>query len=773
MDTNFFTAPVQLLHLEDSEIDRVLVQEMLAADGLMCEWKAVETRQEFRSALAHASFSLIISDFSLPSFDGMSALKVARELAPHTPFIFFSGTIGEEIAVESLKNGATDYILKQRPQRLVAAVRNALKAARERTRRLQAENELQKAQERFQIISRATNDVIWEWDIGANSIWVSDNFGIAFGHQTGKEGMHPDQWFDLIHPDDKSRVLAGISSLLASRGRVWWSEYRLRRADGTYTHIYDRASLIFDAAQKPKRLIGLKIDVSERKRAEEKIREQAELLDKAQDAIIVCTPDGKITFWNQGAERIYGWNREEALGKNIRELLFRGKSPWQMDDEAAKNPEASGEWMGELDGFTKSEQAVIVQTHTTLIRDEEGRTKSMLIISTDITEHKKLEEQFLRSQRLESLGVLVSGIAHDLNNTLVPIMIGIEVMQGEAQSENATAMLQTMKTSARRSADMIKQMLAFARGDDASKVVVQADRLVKEMTKIIGDTFPKSIQCRARVAQDSWPVLGLPTQLYQVLLNLCVNARDAMPNGGNLVLHTENAVISPERAEVIRGGKPGNYLCVTVSDTGTGIAPENLEKIFQPFFSTKAADKGTGLGLSTCQNIINSHNGFISVISQPGVGTEFKVYLPAAEVKAPPPVEAPALPTGQGECILVVDDEQSTLAIVRTALENYRYTVLTAASGAEAVGCFLKQPRAIQLVITDLAMPFMNGGETIDSLKKIRPDIKILVASGAEVEAGPLLEHIKNYPIIFKPFTNESLIKSVQSALGTAPTGAS
>jgi PAS domain S-box-containing protein len=584
--------------------------------------------------------------------------------------------------------------------------------------------------------------------------------------------MHPNQWFDLIHPDDKNRVLGGISSLLASRGRVWWSEYRLRRADGSYTHIYDRASLIFDDAHKPKRLIGLKIDVSERKQAEEKIREQAELLDKAQDAIVVCTLDREITFWNQGAERIYGWSRKEALGKNIRELLFRGKSPLQIE-EAAKNLEAGGEWMGQLEGITKSEQTVILQMHTTLIRDEQGQTKSMLIISTDITEHKKLEEQFLRSQRLDSLGVLVSGIAHDLNNTLVPIMIGIEVLHGEKLSEDALAMLQTMKTSARRSAEMIKQMLAFARGGDASKVMVQADRLVKEMTKIISDTFPKSIQCRARVAKDSWPVFGLPTQLYQVLLNLCVNARDAMPNGGSLVLHTENVVVSPERAEVIRGGKPGNYLCVTVSDTGTGIAPENLEKIFQPFFSTKAADKGTGLGLSTCQNIINNHNGFINVISQPGVGTEFKVYLPATDVKAAPPaVETSTLPTGQGECILVVDDEQSTLAIVRAALENYRYTVLTAASGAEAVGCFLKQPQAIQLVITDLVMPFMNGSETVDALKKIRPDIKILVASGAEAEAGPILEHIKNYPIIFKPFTNENLIKSVQAALGTAPASA-
>jgi PAS domain S-box-containing protein len=769
METDFFKPTVRLLHLEDNEIDRLLVQEMLAADGLTCEWETVETRAEFQAALSHHLFSLIISDFSLPSFDGMSALRIARELAPNTPFIFFSGTIGEEIAVESLKNGATDYILKQRPQRLVAAVRNALKAAGERRRRLHVESELQKAQERFRIISRATNDVIWEWDIEANSIWVNDNFEIAFGHQALKEGMTPDQWFDLIHPEDKSRVMAGISSLLASRGRIWWSEYRLRRADDSYTDIYDRASVIFDAAHKPQRMIGLKIDVSERKRAGEKIREQAELLDKAQDAIVVCTLNRIITFWNQGAERVYGWGREEALGKNIRELLFHGKSPLQIED-AARSLETKGEWVGELQGTTKSGQAVTVQTHTTLIRDELGEPKSILIISTDITEHKKLEEQFLRSQRTDSLGVLVSGIAHDLNNTLVPIMIGIEVLQGVKQTDDAMTMLQTMKSSARRSAEMIKQMLAFARGGDASKVIVQADRLVKEMTKIISDTFPKSIRCHARIARDSWPVFGLPTQLYQVLLNLCVNARDAMPKGGDLILFTENVTISPEQAEVIRGGKPGDYLCITVSDTGTGIAPENLEKIFQPFFSTKAADKGTGLGLSTCQSIINSHHGFINVVSQTGVGTEFKVYLPATDVKAPPPmVQTPTLPTGQGECILVVDDEQSTLAIVRTALENYRYTVLTAASGAEAIGCFLKQPRAIQLVITDLAMPFMNGSETIDSLKKIRPDVKILVASGAEAETAAIFEQVKNYPIIFKPFTNENLIKSVQAALGQTP----
>jgi len=758
-------SPLQFLHLEDNATDHLLVQEMLAADGLDCEWQIVETREAFQKKLSEHGVHLIVSDFSLPSFDGMTALALARKLAPQTPFIFFSGTIGEEVAVETLKNGATDYVIKQRPQRLVSAVRNALNSARELARRLQAESELQKAGERFRIIARATNDVIWEWNIPANSVWAGENFSTAFGHKTGATGMTLDEWFDLIHPDDKNRVLSGLSGLLASGGRVWWSEYRLRRADGSYAHVYDRASIVFDQARKAKRVVGLKIDVSERRLAEEKIREQAELIDQARDAILVCTPEWKITFWNRGAETIYGWSRAEALGKNTHDLFFQGNPPAQLD-EAAKSLEEHGEWMGSLHERTKSGRIVIVQTRATLIRDEQGQPKSLLIISSDITEHKQLEEQFLRAQRLDSLGVLVSGIAHDLNNTLVPIMIGIDVLQGEQQSTDGLAMLQTMRTCTRRSAEMIKQMLAFARGGEANKIIVQADRLVKEVSKIISDTFPKSINCQSRAAQDSWPVMGLPTQLYQVLLNLCVNARDAMPQGGNLQLFTENVTVSASQAALIQGGKPGNYLCITVSDTGTGIAPENLEKIFQPFFSTKPADKGTGLGLSTCRSIINNHDGFIQVISQPGAGTQFKVYLPAASVKAPAPtVPPPVLPTGRGECILVVDDEQSTLAIMRAALENYNYTVLTAASGAEAISCFLNRSSAIHLVITDLAMPFMNGSETISSLKKIRPDIKILVASGADDAAAPLLDRVKHLPILFKPFTNENLIRSVQAVL--------
>jgi PAS domain S-box-containing protein len=766
MGTTFLQRQMRVLHLEDNETDHILVREMLLADGLSCEIEAVKTRADFESALRQSLYDLIISDFSLPSFDGLAALTLARELSPRTPFIFFSGTIGEEVAVETLKNGATDYVLKQRPYRLVGAVRNAMRSVHERTRLQRVEGELRQMEERLRIVARASNDVVWEWDIKTGKVWFSENFQDVFGFAREDIGARLENWQDLLHPDDRARVVAGLTRMLATGGRVWWSEHRLRRADGLYLHVYDRASAVYDAAGKPLRMVGVVIDMTERKKAEEKIREQATFLDKAQDAIIVCDLDRSVLYWNQGAERIYGWREGEVIGKNIRKLFFRETIPPQIE-ESEKNLNDRGEWSGELAEFTKDGRRVIVQARTTLIRDEQGHPKSLLIINTDITERRQLEEQFLRAQRMESLGALVGGIAHDLNNALVPIIVGVDILNGQRLSEDAASMLQTMQNSARRSAEMVKQMLLFARGGEAARMLVRGDQLVKEMGRIIGDTFPKSIQCRVQLEKLSWPVSGFPTQLHQVLLNLCVNARDAMPQGGKLTLSTANVKLTPAEAAHHKDAAPGNYLCITVADSGTGIPPEALDKIFQPFFTTKAPEKGTGLGLSTCQSIVKSHGGFITVQSRVGAGTEFKVFLPAAagQMTEAVVVDNVAPPVGQGERILVVDDEASILAITRAALENYGYEVLTAGGGPEAINLLAQNADSISLVISDLAMPLMDGHATVMALRKIQPDLKVILASGSEKEMEDILKEIKRDAFIPKPFTKETLLKTVHEVL--------
>ncbi|HEV2691283.1 MAG TPA: PAS domain S-box protein [Verrucomicrobiae bacterium] len=538
MDTELIHRQLRVLHLEDNENDHELVTATLRADGLNFQFTLTKSRDEFVEVLRNDGHDLIISDFSLPSYDGLSALAAARELSPGTPFIFFSGTIGEEVAVESLRNGAVDYVLKQKPGRLGAAVRRALRTAVERAKLLKAQQELRESEERFRVVARATNDVVWEWRVQINQVWFSSNFHSCFGHVIEGEGISSENWFDFIHPEDKGRVVAGIAGLLATGGKVWWCEYRMRRANGSYAHIFDRASVIYDAKGKPQRVVGVKIDMTERKQAEEKIREQAALLDKARDAIIVCTLDREIIFWNQGAERVYGWTAAEAVGNNIRQLLFAGHPP-PLIQEAEKSLNSTGEWMGELHQCMKDGRPVVVYARSTVIRDEQEQPKSLLIISTDITAHKLLEEQFLRAQRLESLGALVSGIAHDLNNTLVPIIIGVEVLQTEQLSEDAASMVNTMETSARRSAEMVKQMLLFARGGESSKSVIQPDKLVREMGRILADTFPKAVQCRVQTGKDLHPVSVVPTQIHQVLMNLCVNARDAMAEKGTLTLMVE------------------------------------------------------------------------------------------------------------------------------------------------------------------------------------------------------------------------------------------
>ena len=337
---------IRILHLEDNENDHLLVKGMLEEAGLRCELSLARSREEFESVLRSGQYDLIISDYTLPSYDGLRALTLARESHSETPFIFFSGTIGEDVAVESLKTGATDYVVKQRPGRLVPAVRRALQEAEERARLKQTEDALNQSEERFRIVARATNDVIWEWDLQTKRIWRSDNFESVFGHRLEAGMLLPNAWTPFLHPDDTARILSSVTALLAARGRIWWGEYRFRRADGSYASVLDRAFVLYDNAGQPTRMVGVTIDMTERKHAEDKIRQQAALLDKACDAILVCDLDDRVIFWNRSAERIYGWSASEAAGQRMHELLFDQLPP--SFNEARKSVTEQGEWTGEL-----------------------------------------------------------------------------------------------------------------------------------------------------------------------------------------------------------------------------------------------------------------------------------------------------------------------------------------------------------------------------------------------------------------------------------------
>ena len=573
---------LRILHLEDNAPDAELLRAVLERQGVDCAIRRVETREAFEAALEREQFDLIISDYTLPSFDGLSALRIAGQKRPELPFVFVSGTIGEEAAVESLRRGATDYVLKDRLSWLAASVKRAVEQAQAR---------------------------------------------------------------------------------------------------------------------------------AERRQGEEKIREQAALLDKARDAICVTDMERRILYWNKGAERLYGWSAEEAVGQNVNDLLVPGGST--RPAEALQELIPRDEWQGELHKVRKDAREIIVESRWTLLRDEAGQPKSILVIDTDITEKKRIEAELLRTQRMESIGALAGGIAHDLNNVLAPILIVTELLRDKLADPEGREMLDLAKASAQRGAEMVKQIL----------------------------------------------------QLHQVLLNLCLNARDAMPNGGTLLIEAANVVLENKQTAMLAEPVSGKHVVLSVADTGSGIPPELLDKIYEPFFTTKEPGKGTGLGLSTVLSIVQTHHGFIELISEVGRGTVFSVYLPAARTEDTGfvGIGLATVEMGRGETVLLVEDEAALLEITREMLEAFNYRVLTARDGAEALALYEQHGREIDVVVTDMVMPVMDGAALVQELRRIQPQVKVVCVSGLGSKAK--VAQLNPHAFLAKPYSTDKLLTTLREVI--------
>ena len=507
---------------------------------------------------------------------------------------------------------------------------------------------------------------------------------------------------------------------------------------------------------------------------EQKNQEQAALLDVATDAIMVRGLDNQILFWNRGAEKLYGWSKAEVLNKNADEL-FNRESATNLS-EIQQAVAESGQWEGELHHVTKAGKSIVVQSRWTLVRDDEGNPQSYLVVKTDITDKKLLEAQFLRTQRLESLGTLAGGIAHDLNNILAPILGFSRLLPLKLPDvdEQTKGFFQIMETNARRGTALVKQILTFSRGLEGDRGIVQVRHLIAEIGQIVNETFPKTIELTIDVPKNLWTVNADVNQLHQVLMNLAVNARDAMPDGGKLTIAAENYTVNAEYARLHLAANVGSYVLITVTDTGAGIAPEIVDRIFEPFFTTKEIGRGTGLGLSTALGIIKSHEGFMEVVSNPSRrGTQFQVFLPACETPDNTTEESEAIPQGNGELILVVDDETAILEVTKATLETYNYQVLTAKNGIEAIALYVEHRAmptasfAIDLVIMDIMMPNMDGRTAILTLKQIDPEVKIMAVSGL-ISSKEIINDISGNVTAFlaKPYTNEELLIKLHEIVG-------
>jgi len=750
------------LHVEDNPQDAELVGMLLERRWPGCRIERVDTRPAFLEAVRRLEPQLILSDFSLPSFDGLSALKLARIERPETPFLFLSGTIGEEMAVEALRNGAIDYVLKDRMGRLVPAIERALLQSQEERRRREAEAALHDAQERYRQITENVADLIAVLDPQGRRIYNNPAYRLILGEGAELEGTDA---FTEIFPEDRERVRQIFQETVRT-GTGQRTEYRLIGQDGGVRFIESQGSVIRDGTGRVINVLVVSRDVTSRKQAETRIREQASLLDKARDAICVVDLGHSITYWNASAENLFEWTAKEVVGRAI-EYFFFQQNPEQATQAFAQLL-AQGSWEGEIATETRTKHPLTLESRWTLVKNERGQPQSILLISTDITERKRLETQFLRAQRMESIGTLAGGIAHDLNNVLTPILVASQVLQAQATPEDL-AMLETIEKSALHGAALIKQVLLFARGAEGEHSPLQPKHLIVEMEKLMRETLPRKIEIRTNVERDLWLVKGDSTQLNQVLMNLCVNARDAMPEGGVLEVGAYNTIVKPEFQAAHPEVRANQCVVLTVSDTGTGIPPELLDRIWDPFFTTKEIGKGTGLGLSTVLGIVKGHGGAVNVTNRDGKGTCFEIFLPAllTDNDQPVPPQRAPLPRGNGEGILVVDDEPYIREVIGSMLRYCNFHGFFGSNGHEGVALYQANRDKISLALVDMMMPGLDGEGTMRMLRKINPSIKLLAMSGmlenAAITPGSALEGVE---LLRKPIAAETLMKTIVKTLG-------
>jgi two-component system, cell cycle sensor histidine kinase and response regulator CckA len=636
---------------------------------------------------------------------------------------------------------------------------------RDMAKRRRDEEELKLYSERLTQATTAASIGIWEWDLKTDQLFWDQRMFEIYGLPK-KDTIPLETWLEVVHPEDVARLRQSLERTV-NEHRHDSIEIRILRQNRAVRYVQISKCVALVNGEKKSRVVGVHLDITERKRAEVKIQEQANLLELASDAIVVRDLDEKIRFWNDAAHRLYGWTAEEALGGDFVKMTYEEPVAFK---EAKRILFEKKEWSGEVRKTRKNGNEIIVASRWTLLSDDSGKPRAILVIDTDISEKKQMEALFLRNQRLESIGQLAGGIAHDLNNILSPILMGAQMLRRSPSTPENPFLLAMIESSARRGSEIVKQVVGFAKGVEGKRVLVQARYVIGEVGRIIREAFPKSITLKIQEQKDLWPIRGDATQLHQVLLNLAVNARDAMPNGGNLTIKAENILLDEAGANQRPGLKKGPHVLFTVSDTGVGIAPRIADKIFDPFFTTKEIDKGTGLGLSTVMGIMKSHKGHIEFQSKVGQGTQFRIYFPAEPDVARLPVaeNGPSIapPKGKGELILIVDDEEAVRFVTSQILESNGYRTLVASRGTEAVARYLEKGSEVSLVLTDIHMPGMGGPEVISVLQKLNPSVRVVVTTGASTTISDQgLVDIDAEACIKKPFDVVQLLETLHKVL--------
>jgi len=765
--------PLRLLIADDDPADIELCLAGLRKFGVVFQADAVSTKDAFVRKLREKSFDVVLSDFRMKDWTAMDAFFVLRDISPRTPFILLTGALGDETAVECIKLGVTDYVLKDQLARLPLALRRALEESALREAEVKAEAALRESEAHYRTLIESAPEGIVVLDVDADT-FVDCNARASLMLGYSREELLGNGTALLSPPAQPG----GQSSALVYRHHIDRAlegehrsfEWTCRKSDG------EEFPVEIHLARLPspfRRLVrGSLLDITERKRAEKARRETEDryrsLVDNALYGILwATTPEGQLLGVNPALAYILGYeSTAELMTLGYTRELYRNPADREKlvaDYLRDARVDATVEWKRRDGKF------VTVRLIARIAWDPDGKTECAEITVENVTDRVALEKQLVQAQKFEGIGQLAGGIAHDFNNMIGAILGWAEMGIDETEPESRLRRhFEKVHQQGKRAAALTRQLLAFARRQILEPRNIDVNQTAVETLSLLEKVIGSNIEIKANLASDLSVVRADPTQVEQVLMNLCINARDAMPNGGSLYIDTMNVTLDNEFCAWQPLARPGKYVVLAVTDTGTGMDPATLDRIFEPFFTTKELGKGTGLGLATVYGIVRQHGGFLNVYSELRKGTTFRAYFPASEevLTERERPEDPGPVRGGSETILVAEDHEGLSQLALETLTALGYQVMLASDGEQAVSDFASNRHRIALVVLDVVLPKLSGPEIYERIREYRPDMPVIFATGYSPEIAQLQKaQREGLPIIQKPYSPRDLARKVRETL--------
>ncbi|KZX64095.1 Blue-light-activated protein [Stutzerimonas frequens] len=787
---------ISVLFIEDSPHDAELAQLALERSGYDLRTELVYDRAGVVEALQRREFDLILADFILPGFSGSQALQEARRLAPQTPFIFLSGVFGEEHAVNMMRSGAVDYVLKQNLGFLPKAVERAMGEVNERRRRLQAEQALREVEVRARLAIDAARLGMWDYEPQSGTLIWDERCRAMMGIAAETPVDMP-LFERLCHPDDRERMREQVARAISGSDAGQFSTtYRVLFEDGRMRWMETRGQAFFDG-ERCTRFVGVLMDITEQQlatqtlrqmnetlgeRVQERTRERDRTWELSRDLLAVTHTDMMPVALNPMWEQAFDWPLEQLMEHPLTRLVHPDDLQATLEETARvgrgkvttrfvnrmRHRDGSYRWLSWSAVADGGRIYSAARDITSEIAAVDKLADANRELRAQIQERERVEATLQQMQRLEAVGQLTAGVAHDFNNLLTVILTSASFLQNDLQNgaplERSLRRLQYIRESGERGATLTSQLLAFARRQQLAPTAIDLNDTLVNLLSLLKSTLGGSVSIETDTQADIWHALVDPTQIEMIILNLAINARDAMADSGRLTLGTRNVVID-QPAQRAEDPSPGEYVMLSVADTGSGMSEAVLSKAFEPFFTTKEVGKGSGLGLAQVFGFAKQSGGGARIESREGVGTTVKVFLPRTSApRQPEPASAPSSGSAESNsqhCILLVDDDHSVREVTAQMLEDLGFTVIAADSGDDALQ-LLTQGAEVDLLLADFAMPGMNGGELARAVRVRHPELPVVFVTGyAELcELG-----LEGYSIIQKPFREEQLANKLQLAL--------